>query len=202
MAQFTKLTAIAAPIEAANVDTDQIIPARFIKYPRLGGYGQFLFRDQRLTEDGKEIAGFVLNQPRFRDAKIVVVSKNFGCGSSREGAVYALYDFGIRAIVGPSFGDIFFNNCLKNGVVPARLPEADCDALRAAVTNAPGTMLTVDLERGLVEGAGFSRSFAIDEFWRQALLKGLDELGLTLEEMPAIEAFESRRRAAEPWAVR
>ncbi len=202
MAQFTKLTAIAAPIEAPNVDTDQIIPARFIKYPRAGGYGQFLFRDQRLREDGGEIAGFILNQAPFRDARILVVNKNFGCGSSREGAVYALYDFGIRAIVGPSFGDIFFNNCLKNGIVPARLTEADCAALRAAVTAHPGTTITVDLERNRVEGAEISRDFAIDDFWRQALLKGLDELGLTMEEMPAIEEFETRRRALEPWAVR
>lgn len=199
MAQFTTLTAIAAPIDAANVDTDQIIPARFIKNPREGGYGQFLFRDQRLTEDGREIAGFVLNRPVFRDAKILVVNANFGCGSSREGAVYALYDFGIRAIVGPSFGDIFFNNCLKNGIVPARLAETDCAALRAAVAAKPGTMITVDLERNVVEGAGISRDFAIDDFWRQALLKGLDELGLTMEVLPQIETFERARTTAEPW---
>jgi 3-isopropylmalate/(R)-2-methylmalate dehydratase small subunit len=201
MTPFTTLTAVAAPYNPVNVDTDQIIPARFLKEPRSKGYGQFLFRDLRYRDDGGEIPEFVLNREPYRRARIFVANANFGCGSSREGAVYAFVDAGFRAVIAPSFGDIFFNNCLKNGIVPARLADDVCAALRAAIAAQPGAELTVDLERQVVIGPdGVSHRFEIDAFWRESLLKGLDELGLTRELLPQIEAFERAYRAAAPWA--
>lgn len=199
MAAFSKLTAIAAPYEPINVDTDRIIPARFLKYPRNEGYGKFLFHDIRRNGAAEDPA-FVLNRAPYDRAKILVANTNFACGSSREGAVYALYDSGFRAVIAPSFGDIFFNNCMKNGVVPARLSPETCAALRAALTARPGTELTVDLESSVVVGAdGARHPFTIDAFFRELLLKGTDEVGLTLGLMQEIEAFEQRRYAEAPW---
>ncbi len=201
--QFTSLTAIAAPYEPINVDTDQIIPARFLKFPRKDGYGKFLFHDLRYREDGSENPDFVLNQEPYRKARIFVGNTNFACGSSREGAAYAFYDCGFRSVIAPSFSDIFFNNCLKNGIVPARLPEAACAGLRALLAARPGTELTVDLENGrVVEPGGTAHSFAIDPFFREMLLQGLDEIGLTLSLAPEIEAFERAYAEAAPWAGR
>jgi 3-isopropylmalate/(R)-2-methylmalate dehydratase small subunit len=183
--KFIRLTAIAAPLDARNVDTDQIVPARFLKNPRGAGWGKFLFHDLR------EDPGFVLNRAPYDRARILVANDNFGCGSSREGAAYAFHDAGFRAIVAPSFGDIFFNNCLKNGIVPARLPAAACDELRRRLVEAPGTELAVDLEAQLVDGR---HAFAVDAFFREMLLNGVDEIGLTLSMLPEIEAFERAYR--------
>ncbi|OGA71628.1 MAG: 3-isopropylmalate dehydratase small subunit [Betaproteobacteria bacterium RIFCSPLOWO2_12_FULL_65_14] len=192
MEKFVSLTALAAPYEPANVDTDQIIPARFLKFPRKDGYGQFLFHD--LAED----PDFVLNREPYREAKILVASRNFGCGSSREGAAYAFHDRGFRSVIAPSFGDIFYNNCLKNGIVPVRLSEQECADLRALLAKSPGTQLTVDLvSQEVKEPGGKAHRFTVDSFYREMLLKGVDELGLTLSLLPEIEAFE-RAYAAEP----
>lgn len=201
--QFTTLTAVAAPYDPINVDTDQIIPARFLRCPRSEGYGQFLFCDLRFRDDGTEQPEFILNRPPYRDARILVGNTNFACGSSREGAVYALYDYGFRSVIAPSFSDIFFNNCMKNGVVPVRLDEALCAKLRALLAAKPGTELTVDLERQLViEPDGSTHAFAIDAFFREMLLKGVDEIGLTLDLLPDIEAFERDYAAEAPWVLR
>lgn len=202
MQPFTRLTAIAAPYDPINVDTDQIIPARFLKYPRSGGYGQFLFHDVRRTDDGGQRSDFVLNQPFFREAQIFVANANFACGSSREGAVYALSDVGIRSVIAPSFGDIFYNNCQKNGVVPVRLEASVCDHLRAMLNAQPGTALTVDLEQQLViEPDGTRHGFTLDAFGREMILKGVDELGLTLSLVAEIEAFERAYQPHAPWVM-
>jgi 3-isopropylmalate/(R)-2-methylmalate dehydratase small subunit len=200
MERFTTLTAMAAPYDPINVDTDQIVPARFLKYPRSGGYGQFLFHDLRLRDDGTEIAAFVLNREPFRQAKILVGNANFGCGSSREGAVYALFDRGFRCVIAPSFGDIFFQNCQKNGVVPVRLAENICEHLRQTLKASPGAMLTVDLEKlAVIEPDGTPHAFQLDAFGREMMLKGVDEVGLTLSLVGDIEAFEARYAAEAPW---
>ncbi len=195
--KFTSLTAVAMPYEPVNVDTDQIIPARFLKFPRKDGYGTFLFHD--LAED----PDFILNREPFREAKIVVGNRNFGCGSSREGAAYALFDRGFRSVIAPSFGDIFHNNCLKNGIVPVRLSDEECAQLRKLLNDKPGTQLTVDLQNQVVvEPGGKTHPFTVEGFYREMLLKGIDELGLTLTLMPRIEAFEKGYAAEAPWAVR
>jgi 3-isopropylmalate/(R)-2-methylmalate dehydratase small subunit len=200
MTPFTTLAAVAAPIEGVNVDTDQIIPARFLKHPRSGGYGPYLFHDERFADDGSERPDFVLNLPAYRAAGIIVANSNFGCGSSREGAVYALADFGIRAVVAPSFGDIFRNNCLKNGVLPVCLPEVAAAAMRAALATRPGAEIAIDLDAQTLDGPDGTRHvFDIDPFWKEMLLKGLDELGMTLERLPEIVAFETRHCADDPW---
>jgi len=191
--QFTSLIAIAAPYEPANVDTDQIIPARFLKYSRKDGYGQFLFHDVR------EQPGFVLARAPFDTAKILVANANFGCGSSREGAAYAFYDAGFRSVIAPSFGDIFYSNCLKNGIVPVRLADEICARLRKELREKPGTELTVDLESQTVNGV---YPFTVDPFYREMLLKGVDEIGLTLSMAAEIEAFEKAYAEAAPWAAR
>jgi 3-isopropylmalate/(R)-2-methylmalate dehydratase small subunit len=194
---FKRLTAVAAPYEPVNVDTDQIIPARFLKAPREEGYGRFLFHDVR------EAPGFVLDQAPFDRARILVANANFGCGSSREGAAYAFHDAGFRSVIAPSFGDIFYSNCMKNGIVPVRLPDAHCSALRVLLKEKPGTELTVDLVAQEVKDRdGKAYRFAIDAFYREMLLEGVDELGLTLSLLPQIEAFEQSYAPALPSAVR
>jgi 3-isopropylmalate/(R)-2-methylmalate dehydratase small subunit len=199
MEPFKTLTAVAVPYEAANVDTDQIIPARFLKVPRSEGYGRYLFHDLRFREDGTEVPDFVLNQAAYRGARIFVANANFGCGSSREGASYAFYDSGFRSVIAPSFGDIFFNNCLKNGIVPVRLPDEVCATLREELKAKPGTQVTVDLESQHVNG---TNAFTVDSFYREMLLQGVDEVGLTLSLMPRIEAFEQDYARAAPWVTR
>jgi 3-isopropylmalate/(R)-2-methylmalate dehydratase small subunit len=193
------LTAIAAPLEGRNVDTDQIIPARFLKFDRAGGYGQFLFHDLRFAEDGSERADFVLNQPNYRAAAVLVADENFGCGSSREGAVYSLSDFGIRAIVGPSFGDIFYNNCLRNGILPATVTGQEAADLRSLLSSASEPALTVDLPTQTVRIGTTVLHFSLDGFWRDCLLQGVDEIGLALNQSEAIEAFENDYRRSRPW---
>ena len=200
MQPFTKLTAVAAPLDLANVDTDKIVPARYLRKPREGGYGQYLFHDLRFDAGGKERPGFVLNQAPWRSAQILVASVNFGCGSSREAAVYALVDFGIRCVIASSFGDIHYGNALQNGMLPVILPEATCRMLREQLHARPDAQLTVDLESQRVSGAdGASHRFEIDAAYRERLLKGLDDVGLVLQHLPEIEAFEQRHHGAMPW---
>ena len=189
---FTSLTAIAAPFEMSNVDTDQILPARYLRRPRDERYPTYGFHDLRFAPDGTKLADFVLNRAPFDRAGILVAQRNFGVGSSREAAVYALLALGIRCVVAESFGDIFFSNSLKNGLVPVRLSADVCGSLRAALTAAPGTQLTVDLERQVLTAPdGTSHGFTIPPFARECLLRGLDEIGLTFTLLPEIEAYEA-----------
>jgi 3-isopropylmalate/(R)-2-methylmalate dehydratase small subunit len=194
MASFTTLTAIAAPLAMSNLDTDQILPARYLRRPRDERYPDYAFHDLRFTADGAKRPDFILNQPPFDQAAILVAERNFGVGSSREAAVYALLAIGVRCVVAESFGDIFFSNALKNALLPVRLPGEACAGLRAALLAAPGTRLTVDLERGVLEApGGIAHGFEVPGFARDCLLRGLDEIGLTLTLLPEIAAFEARR---------
>ena len=191
MEKFQRLQAAAVPIDQANVDTDQIIPARFLRKPRKENAASFLFHDLRFNDDGSEKPAFVLNRPPFRSARILVAERNFGCGSSRENAVYALYDYGFRAVIAPSFGDIFFSNSFKNGLLPILLPAAAAAALRAALNAKPGAEITVDLAAQKVVGLdGTSYGFDIDPFRKHCLLEGVDEIGYTLGFDKAIAEFE------------
>jgi 3-isopropylmalate/(R)-2-methylmalate dehydratase small subunit len=185
------------------LDTDQIVPARFLKTDRAAGYGQFLFHDLRFSPDGAERPEFILNAEPFRKARILVTEDNFGCGSSREGAVYALHDYGIKAIIGPSFGDIFHNNALKNGLVPVKLPEPIVAKLRQDLINGPNREITVDLEvQSVILPDGSDHALAIDPFWRECIMKGVDEIELTLGYMPKIEKFEQRYLEEMTWINR
>ncbi len=205
MLKFERLDAPAAALDMPNVDTDQIIPARFLWRPRADGYGELLFNDIRTDESGNPKPDFVLNRPETKAAKVLVADRNFGCGSSREHAVWALLDAGIRVVIAPSFGDIFFNNGLKNGLLPIVLSEARCHALIAALERAPGAHMQVDLETQTVSGpvgvndGGGSDHFEIDPFRKQLLLSGMDDITFTISQQSAIDAFEDRYRAALPW---
>jgi 3-isopropylmalate/(R)-2-methylmalate dehydratase small subunit len=200
MEPFIRCCGAAAPLEGRNIDTDQIIPARFLKMDRAGGYGQFFFHDARFDESGNEKPDFVLNREPFRGAPIIVTDENFGCGSSREGAVYALHDYGVRAVIAPSYGDIFYNNCLKNGVVPVRLDRDTVVGLLESLAEGPDHELCVDLQELVVMAPGGARiPFAIDPFWRECLMKGVDEIELTLGYLDRIDAFERDYRAQMPW---
>ena len=199
MQAFRNLDAVAAPISRPNVDTDQIVPARYLRKPRNLGFGDYLFRDLRLDKDGRE-RDFVLNKPGYRDAKILVAERNFGCGSSREAAVYALWDYGFRAVIAPSFGDIFFGNSFMNGLLLVVLPEADVAALIAALEAKPGAHMQVDLAAQTVTGAdGKSYRFDIDAYRKRCLIEGLDELAFTISQRDALAAFEQKQAAAMPW---
>lgn len=200
MDPFVRLRAVAAPIDLPNVDTDRIVPARFLRRPRESGYGPLLFHDVRFAGDGSERPEFVLNRPAYRDARILVTAENFGCGSSREMAVWALVDYGIRVVLGPSFGDIFSENCFKNGALAIVLPGDVAAGLRGALAERPGATLTVDLESQAITGPdGALIRFEVDPFRKRGLLTGQDEVALSLEHLPAIEAFETGRRAEMPW---
>lgn len=195
MQSFIKHTGVVAAMDRANVDTDQIIPKQFLKRIERTGFGQFLFYDWRFEEDGTTPnTDFELNQPAVKDASILLARRNFGSGSSREHAVWALDDYGFRSVIAPSYADIFFNNCFKNGVLPIVLPEADIDDLFAAV-EAKGTFeLTVDLENQIVtDGAGWERKFDVDASRREKMLQGLDDIGQTLKFEEAISNYESAR---------
>jgi 3-isopropylmalate/(R)-2-methylmalate dehydratase small subunit len=197
---FVRLSAVAAPMDLANIDTDRIVPARFLRRPRESGYGPLLFHDVRFGPDGAEQPAFVLNQSPYREARILVTADNFGCGSSREMAVWALMDYGIRVVIGPSFGDIFFENCFKNGVLAVVLPADVAAGLRRTLAERPGTTLTVDLQSQTISGPDdVLIGFEVDAFRKRGLLTGQDEVALTLEHLSAIEAFEARRRAEMPW---
>ena len=203
MQAFTELTAIAAPLPRANVDTDQIIPAQFLKTIKRTGLGTHLFHNFRYGADGQERPDFVLNQEPYRKAEILIVHENFGCGSSREHAPWALLDFGIRCVVAPSFADIFHGNCFKNGILPVRLPRAVCDQLMEDAKLGQNARITVDLERQVVvRPNGEEIRFEIDPFRRFMLLNGLDEIGQTLQRAPKIDAFETAREQSQPWFPR
>jgi 3-isopropylmalate/(R)-2-methylmalate dehydratase small subunit len=194
MLPFRVHTGVAAPLDLPNVDTDQIIPKQFLKRVERTGFGQFLFFDWRYAPDGTPEPSFVLNEPRYAGASILVAGRNFGCGSSREHAPWALLDYGFRAVIAPSFADIFRNNCTKNGVLPVELPEEAVSELLRRAGEVRDYRLTVDLERREVRDChGFSAPFEIDEFRRQCLLKGLDDIDLTLRHDPLIRNFEERR---------
>jgi 3-isopropylmalate/(R)-2-methylmalate dehydratase small subunit len=194
MNPFRTHTGIVAPLDRPNVDTDQIIPKQFLKRIERTGFGQFLFYDWRFTTKGEPDDSFVLNASKYQGATILVAGKNFGCGSSREHAPWALLDYGFRTIIAPSFADIFANNCMKNGIVPVVLSEVEVEELFRRTSDEPGSQLTVDLVRRLVEDAGgFSASFVIDDFHRHCLMEGLDDIGLTQQYEPQIAAYEERR---------
>jgi 3-isopropylmalate/(R)-2-methylmalate dehydratase small subunit len=196
MEPFRPLDAIAAPMAVANIDTDQILPARFLPKLRAEGLGPCLFRDLRFEGDGSERPDFILNRPPYREATILVTGRNFGCGSSREAAVYALYDYGLRAVVAPSFGDIFHANCLKNGLLPVALPDDTVTELLTAVEEWPGARLRIDLaDQTLTAPDGETHAFAIDGMRKHMLLNGIDEIDYTLGLAAEIDAFERRRDA-------
>ena len=200
MEPFARLTAVGAPMDLPNIDTDRVIPARFLRKPREAGFGPLLFHDVRFDAAGAPKPEFVLNHPAYREAKILVTAENFGCGSSREMAVWALMDYGLRVVIGPSFGDIFFENCFKNGALAVVLPGDVAAGLRRALAERPGATLTVDLESQTITGPGGEAiRFEIDAFRKQGLLTGQDEVEMTLARLPAIEAFEARRRVEMPW---
>jgi 3-isopropylmalate/(R)-2-methylmalate dehydratase small subunit len=193
MQPFRKHTGIVAPLDRVNVDTDQIIPKQFLKRIERTGFGEFLFYDWRFSEDGEEIPSFVLHQPRYAKATILVAGRNFGCGSSREHAVWALADFGFRVVIASSFADIFANNSLKNGLLTVRLTEEQVAEIMRRAKESENCRLTVDLEELSVDdGRGFSATFAMDEFSRHCLLNGLDDIGLTLQHEAAITAYEAK----------
>lgn len=209
MQAFTELQAPVAPLDRANVDTDAIIPKQYLKSIKRTGFGAFLFDDWRYLDPGdletdierrRQNPDFVLNQPRYRDAQILLARRNFGCGSSREHAVWALMDFGFRAVIAPSFADIFYNNSLKNGLLPIVLTEAEVDGLFEAVKAEPGYRLHIDLPRQEVRrGDGGVHRFEIDATQKRRLLEGLDEIGITLQRADAIRRYEARRRLSAPW---
>ncbi|MGH2460789.1 MAG: 3-isopropylmalate dehydratase small subunit [Chloroflexota bacterium] len=202
MEPFIRLNGVAAPIDRVNVDTDQIIPKQFLKRVERTGFGEFLFFDWRSLPNGQPNPDFELNQPGYQGATILVAGRNFGCGSSREHAPWALLDYGFRAIVAPSFGDIFYNNCLQNGILPVRLPEETVDEILARAKAAPGYRVTVDLERNLVEDdQGLSVPFEVASFRRHCLLNGLDDVGLTLQHESDIADYEANRPGWRPIAV-
>lgn len=206
MKAFTQFSGTAVALEGRNVDTDQIIPARFLKKNRAQGYGEYLFHDLRVDAQTKAPTSFVLNLPLFQQATILVADHNFGCGSSREGAVYTLADFGFRAVLAPSFGDIFYSNCLKNGLLPIRLDATTLASLRALITDTAtrsgqNMQIDIDLQSCTVNWAGLDRAieFVIDPFWRECLLKGVDEVALTLSYQNEIAAFEQQHYLSRPW---
>ena len=194
MQSFRKHTGLVAPLDRANVDTDQIIPKQFLKSIERTGFGEFLFFDWRYRPDGGPEASFVLNQRRYQGASILIAGKNFGCGSSREHAPWALREFGFRVIIAPSFADIFANNCFKNGMLPIALSEGEVARISGRAQYAEGYTLTVDLEhQEITDDAGLSIDFSIGEFQRYCLMEGLDDIGLTLRHEADIEAYEARQ---------
>jgi 3-isopropylmalate/(R)-2-methylmalate dehydratase small subunit len=201
MDKFTVLNGIAAPLPLRNIDTDMIIPKQFLKTIQRTGLGKSLFFEMRYDNDsGKEIADFVLNKPQYRSAQILVTGDNFGCGSSREHAPWALLDFGIRCVIAPDFADIFYNNCFQNGILPIRLPQADVDKLMDDASRGANATLTVDLERQEIRGPdGGVIKFEIDPFRKHCLLNGLDAVGLTLQKDAAIGAYEKTAATSRPW---
>ena len=202
MTPFTQLTAVAMPLDIPNIDTDKLIPARFLRKLRSAeaGYDPWLFYDMRFDAEGKERPEFVLNQAPYRNAKILVADVNFGCGSSREGAAFAMLDYGFRSVIAASFGDIHYANEIQNGMLPAIVPQAVCKDLRDQLYAKPGAELSIDLEsQTITDTRGASHGFEIDPIYKERLLKGLDEVGMVLQHLPAIEAFEARHFAERPW---
>jgi 3-isopropylmalate/(R)-2-methylmalate dehydratase small subunit len=200
MQPFRHLTATACPLPFANVDTDQLIPARFMKRSRAEGYGGYLLHDMRFSEDGAERPDFPLNRPEFRGSRIAVARRNFGAGSSREAAVYALVDYGIRCVIAPSFGDIFASNAVNNGLLPARVEDHQAEDLLRALENGASVM-SVDLEGQTVALGDMIVPFAIDPVWRMKLLNGWDDIDLTLSHTDAIARFSAEDAKRRPWAL-
>lgn len=200
MQKFDKLTGIAAPLPLINVDTDMIIPKQFLKTIKRTGLGKSLFFEMRFDDDGNEVENFVLNQPAYRESKILVVGDNFGCGSSREHAPWALLDFGICCIISTSFADIFYSNCFKNGVLPIKLPQTKVDKLMENAERCPNALVSIDLEsQKIISADGSQTSFEIDSFRKYCLLNGLDDVGLTMEKDAKIGAYEKKVKASQPW---
>ena len=199
MDKFTTLTGIAAPMPLVNIDTDMIIPKQFLKTIHRSGLGKNLFDEMRFNADGSEVADFILNQPAYRDSQIIVAGDNFGCGSSREHAPWALLDFGIRCVISTSFADIFYNNCFKNGILPIVMPQEVVDVLMEDARKGANARMTVDLENLTVTTSdGQSFAFELDPFRRHCLLNGLDDIGLTMEKSTAIDTFETQRAQSRP----
>jgi 3-isopropylmalate/(R)-2-methylmalate dehydratase small subunit len=200
MDKFTVLTGVAAPLRIINVDTDMIIPKQYLKTIKRTGLGTGLFAEMRYLDDGSENPDFVLNRPAYRNAQIVVAGDNFGCGSSREHAPWALLDFGIRCVIATSFADIFYNNCFKNGILPITVSPEDLEKLFDDAERGSNATLTIDLEKQEIRGPdGGTITFDIDAFRKHCLLNGLDDIGLTLEKAPSIDRFE-QKLAERPWA--
>ncbi len=200
MQKFTQITGVAAPLPIINVDTDMIIPKQFLKTVKRTGLGVNLFDEMRYTPDGAEVADFVLNQDPYRQAEILVAGDNFGCGSSREHAPWALLDFGIRCVIAPSFADIFHNNCFKNGILPITLPQEVIDQLMEDAAHGNSCRLSVDLESQTITRAnGEQIAFTVDAFRKHCLLNGLDDIGLTLQQEDHINAHRESLRASQPW---
>jgi len=200
MEKFTQLTGIAAPMPLVNIDTDMIIPKQFLKTIKRSGLGANLFDEMRFDRQGNEVEDFVLNQPQYREAQILVAGDNFGCGSSREHAPWALLDFGIRCVISTSFADIFYNNCFKNGILPIALPQEAIDVLMKDAEKGSNARMDVDLESQTVTSSdGEVFSFEVDSFKKHCLLNGLDDIGLSLEKAASIDAFEAKMGQARPW---
>jgi 3-isopropylmalate/(R)-2-methylmalate dehydratase small subunit len=201
MDKFVKLTGVAAPLPVVNIDTDMIIPKDYLKTIKRTGLGKGLFAEARYNEDGSVNESFVLNKPAYQNASILVAGDNFGCGSSREHAPWALLDFGIRCVISTSFADIFYNNCFKNGILPIVVSQDDLDKLMDDASRGSNAILTVDLEAQEITGPDGGRiGFEIDAFRRHCLLNGLDDIGLTLEKATSIDSFEKQAASSRPWA--
>jgi 3-isopropylmalate/(R)-2-methylmalate dehydratase small subunit len=201
MEKFTRLTAAACPINQANVNTDQILPARYLKWPRAMGIGKVLFQDLRFDADGREKPDFPLNRPQWRSARIVVAARNFGCGSSRESAVYALYDYGVRVVIAPSFGDIFSGNAVQNGLVAAIVTDEEAAEIMATLERTPDLPVTVDLEQQTIVCGNRTYTFSIDAARRMRHLEGWDDIEFTQNYRDRISAFKAQDRARRPWAM-
>ncbi len=200
MDKFTTLTGVAAPMPIINIDTDMIIPKQYLKTIKRTGLGEALFSEMRYHEDGSENAEFVLNKPAYRDAKIIVAGDNFGCGSSREHAPWALLDYGVSCIIATSFADIFYNNCFKNGVLPIRVSEEEVSKLMEDAERGANATMTIDLKAQEIKGPdGGVISFEIDAFRKHCMLNGLDDIGLTMEKVDSITAFEAKTQESRPW---
>ncbi len=200
MEKFTKLTGVAAPLPLINIDTDMIIPKQFLKTIERTGLGKHLFHEMRYDETGAEIPDFVLNKPAYREAKILVAGDNFGCGSSREHAPWAILDFGIRCVIAEDFADIFYNNCFKNGILPIRLPAEQVALLMDDAQRGANAIISIDLEAQEITGPDGGRiSFEIDAFRKHCLVEGLDDIGLTLQKSGSIKEFEEKNAATMPW---
>ena len=200
MDKFTTLTGIAAPMPLVNIDTDMIIPKQFLKTIHRSGLGKNLFDEMRFNADGTEVADFILNQPAYRESQIIVAGDNFGCGSSREHAPWALLDYGIRCVISTSFADIFYNNCFKNGILPIVMPQEVVDILMEDARKGANARMTVDLENLTVTTSdGQSFAFELDPFRRHCLLNGLDDIGLTMEKSAALDTVETQMAQSRPW---
>ena len=200
MQTFDKLTGVAAPMNMINVDTDMIIPKNFLKTIKRSGLGKNLFDEMRFDREGNESPDFVLNKPAYREAKIIVAGDNFGCGSSREHAPWALLDFGIRCVISTSFADIFYNNCFKNGILPIKVTKEQLDDLMDDAERGANATLSIDLESQTIQGPdGGEVKFEVDEFRKHLLLNGLDDIGLTLQKVDKVDSFEERQNASQPW---